>query len=107
MSDREGAFWRTIVETLEVAVVVRDHNGTIIFINPAAERLGGVLASEVVGGALGGRIQQVLSHDGTPLLTPQLPAARVLETGASVRDEVYGFETRDHGVRWFAVSAAP
>ncbi len=107
MPDRGGAFWHTIVNALTESVVVRDQDGSIVFVNSAAEQLAGLRASEVVGGKLGARVDIVLREDGSPLTVAELPAARVLETGVPVVDEVFGIETVDDGVRWVMVGATP
>jgi len=42
-------YWKTIVDTLEDGVMVVDSAGTIVAVNPAAERLTGYRAEELVG----------------------------------------------------------
>ncbi|MCG6911512.1 MAG: sigma 54-interacting transcriptional regulator [Deltaproteobacteria bacterium] len=42
-------YWKTIVDTLQDGVMVVDPNGLIIAVNPAAERLTGYTAKELVG----------------------------------------------------------
>jgi PAS domain S-box-containing protein len=107
MPDRDGAFWHAIVDALTESVVVRDHNGIVVFVNSAAERFAGIGARDVVGGQLGARVDRVVSERGEPLTVADLPAARVLATGVQVGDQVFGIETMDHGLRWVMVSAAP
>jgi PAS domain S-box-containing protein len=42
-------YWRTIVDTLQDGLLVVDPGGNILFMNPAAERLTGYKAEELVG----------------------------------------------------------
>ena len=41
--------WKTIVDTLQDGVIVVDPRGTIVALNPAAEKLSGYTANELVG----------------------------------------------------------
>ena len=42
-------YWKTIVDTLQDGVMVVDPGGGVIAINPAAERLTGYKAEELIG----------------------------------------------------------
>ena len=42
-------YWKSIVDTLEDGVMVVDPGGNILAVNPAAERLTGYRAEELVG----------------------------------------------------------
>jgi two-component system, NtrC family, response regulator HydG len=42
-------YWKTIIDTLQDGVMVVDPKGRVVFINPAAERLTGYRAQELIG----------------------------------------------------------
>lgn len=42
-------YWKTVVDTLQDGVLVVDPKGTVLSVNPAAERLTGYTAEEIVG----------------------------------------------------------
>ena len=42
-------YWKTIVDTLQDGVMVVDPGGRVVALNPAAERLTGYTAEELIG----------------------------------------------------------
>jgi signal transduction histidine kinase len=107
MPERGAAFWHAIVNALTESVVVRDADGVVLFVNAAAERFAGIPVSVAIGERLGARVDRVVNEAGEALSITDLPAARVIASGESVRDEVFGIETAMHGLRWVLTGAAP
>ena len=42
-------YWKTIIDTLQDGVMVVDPSGKVLWLNPAAERLTGYTADEMIG----------------------------------------------------------
>jgi len=47
-------YWKTIVDTLQDGILVVDPHGRILAMNPAAERLTGYTAAELIGKSTSG-----------------------------------------------------
>jgi len=100
--------YRMLFETMLQGVVYQDGRGTITSMNPAAQRILGKTAKELVGQAAIGSERETIRQDGTPFPAAEHPAMLALRTGASIRDVVMGiFNPRENGYRWIKVSAVP
>lgn len=97
---------RMVIESMDEGVLVVSSNGGIQSINPAAERILGVSASEARGRALSD-VGRFLDEDGEPIDDRELPSAIVARTGKPCRHRVLGFARGPHGVTWISVNAKP
>lgn len=107
MPERAGEYWHAIVDALTESVVLRDAEGSVLFVNTAAQELAGATSSDFVGGKLGSRADRAFGEDGTQLTANDLPAGRVLASGVPVIDQLVGIETFGKGLRWLNASAVP
>mgnify|MGYP006278483419 CR=1 FL=1 len=102
--------YQRLFETMEQGVVYQDTESRVTAVNPAAERILGLRADEIVGrrcNATGWGVP-VIREDGTSLAENEHPAATVIRTGRAVHDLVLGIENqRDHCWRWITVDALP
>ena len=100
--------YRMLFETMLQGVVYQDARGTITSMNPAAQRILGKTAKELVGQTAIAAERETIRQDGTPFPPTEHPAMLALRTGASIRDVVMGiFNPRENGYRWIKVSAVP
>ena len=89
-------------------VVHQRADGTIIDMNPAAERILGKTREEFLGSSSGKEERGTVREDGTPFPGKEHPAMVALRTGQPVRGVVMGvFNPRRKERRWISVDAVP
>lgn len=102
------ALFRTLVESLRVAVVLLGPDAKILFANEAALRLIGQPLESIVGKTSEQLGLAALREDGTEIPFALRPASRVLATGDPVRHAVMGWRRPgSQGVAWTLGEIAP
>ncbi len=98
-----------LIEAMGEGLIMHDTHGRITRVNPAAERMFGYHAADVLGHPIPfPGLGQLLSDDGRPFPLPQLPHLRARVTGRAVTDVVIGIRADDQApTRWYKVSAVP
>ncbi|MCL6644728.1 MAG: PAS domain S-box protein [Dehalococcoidia bacterium] len=96
---------RAMVEEMETGVTVVNRHGVITHANPAAARLLGLPADQVVGRAVDWSWGAV-REDGSPFPPSEMPVNFAMTTGAAVRGVVMGLPLGGGQLRWLLVSAA-
>lgn len=100
--------YRLLAETMLQGVVHQDANGTILVMNPAAERILGRSPTEFLGSTSVAEEYHTLREDGSPFPGLEHPAMVALQTGRTLANVVMGiFNPRDRAYRWIRVSAVP
>jgi diguanylate cyclase (GGDEF)-like protein/PAS domain S-box-containing protein len=100
----------TILDGLPVAVMLRAADGTLLHVNPGAERYVerlGVDVSHVSSGpsSLLEHVE-VIDEDGRPYKPADLPVVAAIRDGSS-REATVGYALPGGGYAWYAVRAAP
>ncbi len=85
-------------------VVVRDANGTIVDLNPAAERILQRSRDQLIGGKTVNP-RTAVHPDGSPFPHSETAASITLATGRDVLEQLNGISMDDGEVRWISVSA--
>ena len=85
-------------------VVVRDASGTIVDLNPAAERILRRPRAELIGSKTVNP-RTAVNPDGTPLPHHESAASVALATGRDVVEQLNGVTTDDGELRWISVNA--
>jgi PAS domain S-box-containing protein len=101
------ARYRSVVDALGEGIMLLDHEGTILEVNPAAERILGRPAAALIGRLIDDTSLHPVRADGSPLHMADFPVTTTLRTGEPVRDVVIGFRTADGPQRWMLVNTAP
>ncbi|MDQ1659238.1 MAG: hypothetical protein QOD41_4321 [Cryptosporangiaceae bacterium] len=101
---RAEQYFATVVASLDEGVMVRDERGRIISVNPAAERILNVRASDSIGHA--GPLSELCDEDGTPLREDQQPGYITQHTGRPEHARITGVDGR-HGRAWLSMNARP
>lgn len=83
--------FRTLVETMEVAVVLLGPKGEVQFANLTAQHMFGVSIEQVQGKNSWEIGLTTIREDGTEMLFAQRPGPRVIKTRQPIRNEVIGW----------------
>lgn len=97
----------SILDALMEGLVLHDVDGVVIEWNPAAERLLGLSADELIGRTSMDPMWRAVHADGSPWPGEEHPAMVCLATGEWIRNEVMGVHRPDGSLVWLEVSAVP
>jgi diguanylate cyclase (GGDEF)-like protein/PAS domain S-box-containing protein len=95
---------RQVVDGMHEGVVVRDATGTIVDLNPAAERILRRPRAELIGSKTVNP-RTAVNPDGTPLPHHESAASVALATGQDVVEQLNGVTMDDGELRWISVNA--
>ncbi|MEV6070683.1 diguanylate cyclase [Nocardia sp. NPDC052001] len=102
---RAEQFFTTVVSQLEEGVVVIDRDGRIESANPAARRIFGYDADDLVGTHLNDIPLCLLDANAQPMPASWYPVIRTLATGETVTRFVFGVDRPDGQRRWLSASS--
>jgi diguanylate cyclase (GGDEF)-like protein/PAS domain S-box-containing protein len=95
---------RQVIDALHEGVVIRAASGTIVDVNPAAERMLRRTRAQLIGGSAAHERGGVRT-DGSPFPASESAATIALSTGRDVVGQLVGLHI-DHGeLRWMSVNA--
>lgn len=106
-TDRERHRFEQVVKTTPSCVVQLDRSGQFIFANDRAETVLGLEQTELKDRTYSDPEWDIKDLDGNPIPDSELPFARVLHTGESVRDIQHTIRWPDGRERVLSVSGAP
>jgi PAS domain S-box-containing protein len=107
LQESESRF-RTLIEDLDVGVVMQDAHERIVVTNPAAARMLGLAEERLRGLASHGAGWALLAEDGTAYPSDQIPAVVAARTRQPVRNIIVGSSYHDHSTRtWMQMTATP
>jgi PAS domain S-box-containing protein len=100
--------YRLLAETMLQGVIHQNADGTIISLNPAAERILGKSREELLGGTSAQVEHLTIRENGERFPGREHPAMRALQTGRPVTDVVMGvFNPKLEAYRWININAVP
>jgi PAS domain S-box-containing protein len=100
--------YRSLIQKVQVAVVVHDNKGVALDSNPLAEQTLGITKYELLGKDLTDPTWRLLREDGSPLPRSEYPASQVLSTGQALHSQVFGLcRNSTAAVTWVLASAEP
>ena len=94
------SLYRSLIDILDIGIVVLDSRGRPVGSNTPAERILGVRLDQMAK-------FKALGTDGAPFSRRNNPAVRALRTGESQRAVVIGFPKDDGSVTWTLTDARP
>jgi len=98
---------RGIIESMSEGMVLQDADGRITAVNPAAERILGLTADELMGLTSVDPRWGAVHEDGTPFPGELHPGMVALRSGRPQREQVMGIDDPRTGRRWISVNALP
>ncbi|WP_328290131.1 diguanylate cyclase domain-containing protein [Nocardia aurantiaca] len=102
---RAEQFFASVVSQLEEGVVVIDREGRIESANPAARRIFGYEADDLVGTHIYDLPLCLLDANAQPMPTSWYPVIRTLATGETVTRFVFGLDRPDGLRRWLSANS--
>lgn len=102
---RAEQFFATVVSQLEEGVVVIDRDGRIESANPAARRIFGYDADDLIGTRIDDLPLSLLDANAQPMPPSWYPVIRTLATGETVTRFVFGVDRPDGQRRWLSASS--
>lgn len=100
--------FRLLFETMPAGVVLQDHDGTIISMNPAAEDILGKTREDFLGSSSVEEEHDTIREDSTLFPGLEHPAMISLETGEKMKEVVMGvYNPQLQGYRWISVDSIP
>jgi PAS domain S-box-containing protein/putative nucleotidyltransferase with HDIG domain len=97
--------FKTLFEIAPVGISVLDRDQKIVDTNYALQMITGLKKKELLNG--GYRTSTYLKPDGTLMMPDEFASTRALKEDMPIFDVETGFLTKDRGVVWTQVSAAP
>ena len=97
----------TTVEAMQEGLVLQNADGIIQVCNPAAERILGLSASQMLGRSSRDPRWHTVREDGSPFPADEHPAMQSLRTGEPVRDVLMGVHRPGGELVWLSVNASP
>ncbi|WP_345455139.1 EAL domain-containing protein [Deinococcus aluminii] len=104
--ERSEAQGQAILTALDEGVILVDVQGEVVSANPAACRLLALETEQFLQDTFDAR-WTVTDERGRRLPPEAYPAARVLKTGQTIKDEILHFIGREGQRIWFSVNATP
>ena len=94
---------------MDEGAVSQNGNGEIVAVNPAAENVFGLSATELIGRSAAdfARALNFIREDETPFPCELHPATLAVQTGMSQRDVLMGAHRPDGTLVWISVNAQP
>jgi two-component system, cell cycle sensor histidine kinase and response regulator CckA len=100
--------FRTLIDGLDVGVLLQDAENRVVISNPAAARLVGVAEERWRGATSRNPQLDLIREDGSPYPADQVPSVAAARTRQPVRNAIIGVPNRQTGMRtWLQVSATP
>lgn len=104
---KSEALYRSVVTGMAEGVVVQSASGEITAINPAAERIEGRSAEQMVGRTSDDSWWVGIHEDGTPFPGECHPAMVALQTGEPQKNAVMGIRRPDGTRKWISINSQP
>jgi PAS domain S-box-containing protein len=99
--------YRTLVASVDEAIILQEKTGKILTWNSAAERLFGITISEVLGHTATGRKWKTIREDGTEFLDSEHPSMHTLATGEACKNVVMGITSAVGRFSWVNINTNP
>jgi PAS domain S-box-containing protein len=99
--------YQAVFATMAEGAMCQSVDGTIIALNPAAERILGRPAAQLLGKSAASPDWQAIREDGTPFPARDHPSMTTLRTGESYSNVVMGVLRGDGTRIWISVNSQP
>ncbi|MEQ8523357.1 histidine kinase dimerization/phosphoacceptor domain -containing protein [Gracilimonas sp.] len=98
----------TLIDDLQLGVVIQDVDSSILLSNTKAEELLGVTKNDLYGRSVYDEKWDIIKIDGSKFPGDELPAAIAIATKKEVRDVIMGvYNPKEQQYHWFQVDSNP
>ncbi len=97
----------TVIDSMKEGVVIQDHTGAIVSVNPAAEKILCLSIDQMRGRKSTDPRWRSIHENGAPFPGEEHPAMIALKTGKSQRGTLMGIVLPDETKKWIRINAAP
>jgi PAS domain S-box-containing protein len=104
---QSAVLYQAVFATMAEGVMCQSADGTIIAMNPAAERIHGRSAAQLLGKTSDSADWQAIREDGTSFPSQDFPSMATLRTGGSYSNVVMGIVRGDGTRIWISVNSQP
>ncbi len=99
--------YQTLVEGMAEGVILQDADFIVRSYNPAAERILGIPADEVIGKSAFGIPCKCIREDGSPFSPEEHPSTLTLRTGEPFSNVLMGIPADTGEPRWISINTRP
>ena len=96
-----------VIAAAAEGIILVDDKGVFTICNPAAERILGVLATQIVGSSALDAQWQAMMEDGAPWPNETFPVMVTHRTGQAFSDAVMGVHRPDGALAWISINTRP
>ncbi|WP_324779109.1 sensor domain-containing protein [Thiobacillus sedimenti] len=97
----------SLIATMSEGVVMEDADARILACNPAAERILGLTAEQIMGRSSFDPRWRAVHEDGTPFRGEDHPTVTTLRTGEPQHDVTMGVHKPDGNLTWISTNSQP
>ena len=107
MSDK-NIIYKQLFETTELGVAYQDHEGKIIEVNIAAEKILGISKKQMISLNSDSKEWKAIKEDGSKFPGSEHPSMIALATGKKVKNVIMGIYNHQlNQERWININAVP
>ena len=99
--------YRLLFQLFPIGISITDEVGKIIEVNPASEKILGVLSEEHIQRNYDGEEWQIIRSDGTLMPAEEYPSVRALKENCLIENIEQGIVKPGNKISWISVTAAP
>ena len=99
--------YRLLFQLFPIGISITDEVGKIIEVNPASEKILGVLSEEHIQRNYDGEEWQIIRSDGTLMPPEEYPSVRALKENCLIENIEQGIVKPGNKISWISVTAAP
>lgn len=104
---RSEARYRSLIENIQVGVIVHAADTRIQMCNPMAQQLLGLTEDQILGKSAVDPAWHLVHEDGSLMKPEEFPVSRAIASGKALRNIIAGARKGDATIGWFLVSADP
>jgi PAS domain S-box-containing protein len=99
--------YRTLVLSADTGIILQSASGKILTWNPAAERVFGITADEVLGHLSTDNKWESVREDSAPFPASEHPSMITLSTGIPLRNVIMGITSSMGSFSWITINTTP
>ena len=99
--------YRSVTHTVQDGIILQAASGEILTWNKGAEKIFGILSSEVIGQIYSEKEWHTIHEDGTKYDGKDHPSMVTLHTGKAITNEIMGILKPSGELKWISINTSP